>query len=206
MHRRFWTRTRHCRTNCGADLSMTAFRLAKAAAVIRQGGLVAYPTEAVWGLGCDPFDETAVERLLTLKQRPRSKGLILVAADMAQLQPLFDELSGVQKSRLQLSWPGPTTWLVPHCGVIPAWLHGEHDTVAVRVSAHPVVASLCEAFGGPLVSTSANRGGCREAREIYQVRRYFGTGVDYLVPGRIGPDRRPTAIRDLRSDRVIRAG
>ncbi len=180
-------------------------RMQLAAGVLHAGGVVACPTEAVWGLSCDPFDEAAVNRLLALKRRPVEKGLILVAADMDQLQFLLRDLSEAQHKKLEASWPGPNSWLVPHHGRVPTWVHGEHDTVAVRVSAHPVVAQLCRAWGGPLVSTSANPGGSQPPRELFQVIRYFGDRLDGIVPGACGDSARPSVIRDLASDRVIRA-
>ena len=168
--------------------------------------MIACPTEAVWGLSCDPWSEAAVQRLLDMKSRPREKGLILVAGCMSQLDWLLSGLPRSQLSRLELSWPGPTTWLVPHVGRIPDWVCGEHDTIALRVSAHPVVAELCRAFGGPLVSTSANRAGAQPAREQFQVWRYFGDHLDGVAPGLLGGNRNPSMIRDLATDAVIRPG
>ena len=183
---------------------MADFRVRFAAETVAAGGIIAYPTEAIWGLGCDPFNESAVDRLLTLKQRPREKGLILIAGDMDQLEWLLYDLTEAQRSRLELSWPGPNTWLVPHHGRVPPWICGEHDTVAVRVSAHPRVRELCAEVGGPIVSTSANVGGANPARFPFQVWRYFGNGVDYLLPGPLGGATSPSMIRDLNSDTIIR--
>jgi L-threonylcarbamoyladenylate synthase len=194
----------HCRRSCRADLLPANFRIQRGAQVLRAGGLVAYPTEAVWGLGCDPWNDSAVARLLTLKQRPPNKGLILVAATMSQFDWLLRDLEPSLRARLQLSWPGPTTWLVPHRGRVPHWISGQHESVALRVSDHPVVAELELAFGGPIVSTSANTSGSREALEQHQLRRFFGTALDYVVPGRLGGHTRPSTIRDLLSDTIIR--
>ena len=169
------------------------------------GGVVACPTEAVWGLSCDPDNPSAVERLLALKQRPVAKGLILVASDMSQLAGLLDGLASGERARLELSWPGPTTWLIPHGGRVPPWICGDHESVAVRVTAHPGMAALCDAWGGPLVSTSANRAGCQPALERFQVQRYFGSALGAVAPGAVGAERRPSLIRDLLTDRVIRA-
>jgi L-threonylcarbamoyladenylate synthase len=165
---------------------------------------VAYPTEAVWGLGCDPWDDMAVARLLALKQRSPARGLILVAGAISQFEWLLADLSAAQQSRLSLSWPGPTTWLVPHRQLVPRWICGEHETVALRVSDHPVTVELCMAYGGPIVSTSANISGHRPATELYQLRHIFGTELDYLVPGPLGGHPRPSMIKDLVSDRVVR--
>ena len=168
------------------------------------GGVVACPTEAVWGLSCDPWDEQAVMRLLELKRRPVSKGLILVAATESQLQFLLQHLSPEQRGQLSAGWPGPVTWLIPHRGRIPPWISGDHDTVAVRVSGHPVVNALCAAWGGPLVSSSANRAGAQAPRAAFQVRRYFGERLDYILAGAVGGSARPSVIRDLASGRILR--
>jgi len=174
-------------------------------AALHSGGVIACPTEAVWGLSCDPLDDDAVARLLNLKRRAIGKGLILVAASESQLAWLLQGLPSAQRARLQLAWPGPTTWLVPHHNRVPQWIHGDHDTVAVRVSAHPVVSALCSAWGGVLVSTSANPAGSQPAVQSFQVRRYFGELLDYIVPGSVGGADKPTVIKDLASDQIIRS-
>ncbi len=184
---------------------MNHWHIKQAVATLHRGGVLAYPTEAVWGLGCDPYQADAVERLLQLKQRPLEKGLILVAASMDQLRPLLRPLSRAQRAELELSWPGPTTWLVPdpnNC--IPHWIKGEYSSVAVRVSAHPQVAALCRAFGGPVVSSSANLAGAEAARTATQVRRVFGYQLDYLLSGQLGGQERPSTIRDLSSGAILR--
>ena len=185
---------------------MQDFRVRLAASVVTAEGVIAYPTEAVWGLGCHPWSEAAVRRLLRLKARPESKGLILVAASMGQFDWLLHDLPAAQKSRLQLSWPGPSTWLVPHHNRVPRWISGAHDSVALRISDHPAVQALCVAIGGPMVSTSANLSGCREARHLFQVYRQFGRGLDYVLPGSLGGKLRPSSIRDLRTNTVVRPG
>lgn len=179
-------------------------RLRLAQHALAAGGVIACPTEAVWGLSCDPQNRSAVRRLLALKGRSPAKGLILVAATEQQLEFLLAGLLPSQRQVMSASWPGPTTWLVPHSGSVPSWIYGEHDTVAVRVSAHSVVSAVCSAWGGPLVSSSANPAGCRPARQGYQVKRYFGGLLDYQLPGAIGHSGRPTEIRDLASGRTIR--
>lgn len=179
-------------------------RLQAAVRALGAGGVIACPTEAVWGLSCDPQNETAVRRLLALKHRPVAKGLILVASGEDQLEFLLRGLSSEQRETLSASWPGPATWLLPHQSLVPGWVCGDHHTVAVRISDHPVVSALCSAWGGPLVSTSANPSGARPAREAFQVRRYFGDSLDCLLPGRVGPAGRPTSIRDLATGQLVR--
>lgn len=179
-------------------------KLRAAAYELIDGGVIAYPTEGVWGLGCDPFNERAVQTILSLKQRPVRKGLILVAASMNQIQPLLEGLSEEQLARLTESWPGPFTWLLPHQGKVPAWISGEFDSVAVRVSAHPVVSALCTMVGGPIVSTSANPQAKLAARHNFQVKRYFGQNLT-LAPGVTFKNAKPSQIRDLISGEVLRA-
>ncbi|MFO1371116.1 MAG: L-threonylcarbamoyladenylate synthase [Candidatus Competibacteraceae bacterium] len=183
---------------------MNKLRLHIAAHVIRAGGIIAYPTEAVYGLGCNPRDERAVRRLLALKRRPAHKGLILVAADFAQLASFLQPLTETDHVRLNATWPGPYTWLIPTRLTTPRWLRGRHDTLAVRVTAHPLAAALCWACGHPLVSTSANLSGRPPARTALAVRRQLGRDLDYLLPGPTGGATKPTEIRDLRTGQLVR--
>ena len=177
-----------------------------AIAQLHSGGVIAYPTEGVWGLGCDPFDEAAVLRLLHLKKRPVEKGLILVAADVGQVAALLAPLTPTERATVVGTWPGPTTWLLPDPdNRVPAWIKGKFATVAVRVSAHPGVKRLCRAFGGALVSTSANPADAPPARSRLRVLTWFGQDLDYIVPGRLGGHQGPSTIRDLHSATPVRA-
>lgn len=173
------------------------------------GAVLAYPTEAVWGLGCDPFDEQAVNTILQLKSRAVSKGVILIAGDMSQVNFLLHDLSPEHKQQLKDTWPGPHTWLVPHNNRVPHFVHGDFDTVAVRVSAHPTVQALCQRFGGPIVSTSANPQGLPEARTQLKARSYFahnrfGHTLHYCS-GSVGKAVKPSKIQHLLTGEIIRA-
>ncbi|MDT8428009.1 MAG: Sua5/YciO/YrdC/YwlC family protein [Pseudomonadales bacterium] len=184
---------------------MTTFQIRQAVRLMRCGGVIAYPTEAVWGLGCDPHNYQACQVLLQIKQRPVEKGMILVAADMQQLDGLLEPLTAAQRQCLAASWPGPHTWLVPDpLQSVPWWVRGDHHSVAVRVSAHPVVKALCEAFGGPVVSTSANRAGKAPATSRVQLEKAIGRGLDYVLPGKLGGNDKPSTISDLLSGQRIR--
>lgn len=187
--------------------SFTPLTPDEAAKVLRRGGVIAYPTEAVWGLGCDPFDETAVMRLLAIKQRPMDKGVILIAGTLAQFDGLldWDPLSAAQRAAVQSSWPGPNTWIVPTMPRVPRWITGSHDGVAVRVSAHPDVIALCDAFGGPLVSTSANLAGEPPAYARGALDPRVLVQIDGIGRGETGGLASPTAIRDARTGAQIRA-
>ena len=184
---------------------MTESRAIEAAKRLRQGELIAYPTEAVWGIGCDPFNREAVYRLLRLKQRPVSKGLLLVAAGMEQIGKLLTPLTVDQIAMLRETWPGHITWLVPDpASEYPEWIRGEHPAVAIRVSDHPVVRELCLAFGGPIVSTSANPAGETEFRSMEEVRRQFGAGIGCIIEGELGGHGKPSEIRDLVTGERVR--
>lgn len=178
----------------------------QAVAVLEAGGVIAYPTEAVFGLGCDPLREEAVDRLLAVKGRSRQQGLILIASDFAQLKGLLDTSDESAVSRALATWPGPVTWVFPARDHVPVWLTGGRTSLAVRVTEHPVAHALCAAFGRPVVSTSANASGGEAARDAESVRQQLGDAVDYVVPGRVGGRERPSEIRDALTGEVLRAG
>lgn len=180
-------------------------RLRFARDCLRSGGVVAYPTEAVYGLGCDPRNEPAIARLLNLKRRPPDKGLILIAADFADLQAFVQDLPPARMKDILASWPGPNTWLLPVRAETSRLLRGRFDTLAVRVTAHPLAAALCRAFGGALVSTSANLASRRPACFAWQLSRRIGGVPDYVLVGDCGGEARPSCIRDGCSGRVLRA-
>ena len=169
---------------------------------LRAGGVVAYPTESCYGLGCDPRNLRAVEKLLRLKRRARSKGLILVADEFARFKPYVLPIPPDAQPRLLAVWPGPHTWLLParHW----PWLTGRHATLAVRVTAHPQAAGLCRQLGMALVSTSANRSGARPATSAREVRAIFGQNVA-VVEGRVGTRKRPSTVMDFASGKILRA-
>lgn len=185
---------------------MNPWQLRNAARIIRRGGVVAYPTEAVWGLGCDPADPAAVARILALKRRSTAKGLILIAASLEQLAPWVAPLGNAQRAALARRHHPPITWLVPAARLTPPWLTGRHPTLAVRITNHPIAAALCRSAGRALVSTSANPGGRPPARSALAVRHYFAAKLDGVVAGPVGGAAQPSEIRDLDSGRVIRRG
>lgn len=184
--------------------------IAQCANAVASGGVIAYPTEAVWGLGCDPFNRSAVNTILQLKNRSESKGVILIAGDITQLHFLLHDLSSEHKKTLNDTWPGPNTWLVPHNHRVPKYIHGAFDTVAVRVTTHPVVKALCHRLGHPIVSTSANPQGMAPATNQLRARTYFyhnrfGHSLHYC-PGNVADAKgKPSQIRHLITGETIRA-
>lgn len=180
-------------------------KLQRAVAVLNEGGVVAYPTEAVWGLGCDPHNRLAVERLLRIKSRPVEKGLILIGASAEQFKPYLEGLEQDLMDKFCAPTSKPTTWIVPANAHVPPWIKGRFDSVALRVSTHQLVKELCHLYGEPLVSTSANRSGYPPALWPWSLQKLLNFGLDYVVPGSVGGASKPSEIKDLISNKVIRS-
>jgi L-threonylcarbamoyladenylate synthase len=189
--------------NASVPVNATATR--HAARVIRAGGVVAYPTEGVWGLGCDPLEVEAFSRILIAKERPLSMGVILLAGDRRQLDPWIEPPGPDLEAKLAQTWPGPVTWILPARPWVPSWITGGRDTLAARVTAHPVAGALSLEAGTPIVSTSANRSGRRPARNAVQVRRWLGEDVDFILGGATGGLDGPTPILDGRTGEALRS-
>lgn len=179
-------------------------RLQEAVWALRRGGVVAYPTEGCYGLGCDPRNTRAVQKILRLKKRSWRQGLIVIGADWRHVALWVDASDEATVSRARLTWPGPHTWLLPAAPGVSRWLRGEHGTLAVRITAHPVAAALCRRFNSAIVSTSANLHGRPPAVSAAQAREMFGGAVDAVVAGRLGGLRGPTEIRDARTGKILR--
>ena len=166
--------------------------------------MVAYPTESCYGLGCDPANHGAVHRILQIKRRKKSKGLILIADHIARIRHYVEYIPRERAAEVLESWPGPNTWLLPAKPGVPRWLRGNHQLIAVRVSRHPGVRKLCRSAGMALVSTSANRSGRSILKTAASVYRDFGDAVDCIVQGQIGTATSPSVIRDGLSGETVR--
>lgn len=173
---------------------------------LKDGAIIAYPTEAVYGLGCDPGNEQALQRLIRLKQRSPEQGLILIAASQSQLLPFACVDQAKQADQIRSGWPGHRTWVVHARRDVSKSLTGGRDTIAVRVTAHPDCIQLCQAFGGALVSTSANPAGESPSRTPKQVEHYFGNRIAGVLEGSVGEQERPSEIRDGDSGEILRSG
>lgn len=180
------------------------WQIRRAARALCAGGVIAYPTETVFGLGCDPLDSNAVERILELKQRPQEKGLILIGANLQQLLPYIDVQDQTLLNKLTQTTPRPTTWICPLRNDVPQWLSGKHNSIAVRITTSPIAQQLCQRLGSAIVSTSANPAGLKPARSLLAIQRYFGDQLDYVLNGPSDAKARPSRIVDLVSGRVIR--
>lgn len=185
-------------------------QVAEAAALLRAGGVLTYPTEAVFGLGCDPDNRAAFENIFLLKQRPPEQGVLLIASDFSQIADWI-EAPPEAVARAQATWPGAYTWIFPRSPRVPEWVAGGHSGIALRVTAHESAAALCRAFGGPIVSTSANRHGEPPARSAEEVQAMFGSGssagalLQGVLHGVTGGLARPTPIADAVTGAIIRA-
>jgi L-threonylcarbamoyladenylate synthase len=174
------------------------------AAHLRRSGLIAYPTESCYGLGCDPDNHKAVQRLLKLKQRPQHKGLILIAASYQQVARYLHPLTSDQQQQLKIAGAQAITYLMPTLHSTPRWLRGNHDTLAVRLTAHKQAAQLCSGVNSALVSTSANRSGQRPVKTYAQCQRLFG-GKVWVLPGRVGKRKQPSTISRWADGKIIRS-
>ena len=171
-------------------------RITVAARVLADGGVVAYPTEGVFGLGCRPDDARAITRILRIKRRSWRKGLALIAASLDQIAPLVILPSTSLREDIAASWPGPVTWVLRARPSVSRLITGGRPTVAVRVTAHPLARDLCLKAGSALVSTSANRSACAPLLTGRSVRRLLGAELDYVLHGPLGGLAGPTPIRD----------
>ena len=180
-------------------------QLKQASEIIASGGICAYPTESCFGLGCNPKDSKAVQRILMLKRRSSSKGLILIGNNFSQLELYAKELPQYLKEKLLNSWPGAITWLVPAANWVPKWLTGDSDKIAIRIPDHKIARELCRVSEQALVSTSANQTGQKACRNSQQVKRLFDNNIDYIIDTNSGKSLSPSMIIDVETDNVIRS-
>jgi L-threonylcarbamoyladenylate synthase len=170
---------------------------------LKRGGLIAYPTESCYGLGCDPDNRRAVQRILKLKQRPQRKGLILIASSYHQVERYLQPLTPKQQQKIKDAGAQAVTYLMPVKPSCPRWLRGTHDTLAVRLTAHSIAKQLCRSANSALISTSANRSGCKPAKTYAQCQRLFGKKV-WVLPGRVGKNRKPSTIKVWGDGKIVR--
>ena len=172
--------------------------------VVRSGGVIAYPTESVFGLGCDPFNENAVEKLLQMKQRSTDQGLILVASHLHQVLPLIRPVEAIDLTHALKTWPGHYTWVFPPSETVPAWITGRNKGIAIRLSKHPVVVQLCAQLNHPLVSTSANLSNQDDLNSIKDIKIAFGDKIGFYIDAPVGNAKNPSTIQDAHTLKTYR--
>ena len=170
---------------------------------LSEGQIIAIPTESVYGLSVDSANPEAVENLLKLKNRDRSKGFILITGSLEDCENLIEPLTPQQKYLLEQHWPGPVTFVIPAKSSVPDYLKGEHEGLAIRISDHPILGAIAKDLGRPLISTSANPEGLPPAKTAADVKKYFGKKVA-IVEGNLGSLRKPTDIINLLTGKRIR--
>jgi L-threonylcarbamoyladenylate synthase len=184
-------------------MNCQTFTSRRLAAHLKHGGLIAYPTESCYGLGCDPRNRKAVQRILKLKQRPQHKGLILIASDCHQVSRYLLPLTPDEQAKLKHDGAQAITYLIPAKPSCPRSLRGKHKTLAVRLTAHAYAKELCRSTNSALVSTSANRSGQRPAKNYAECQRLFGKDV-WVLRGRVGKRKQPSSIRHWADGKVAR--
>jgi L-threonylcarbamoyladenylate synthase len=183
---------------------VSEFAIRLAAHHIRLGAVIAYPTDTVYGLGCDPLNTSALDHLNALKQRAPGKGLILLAGNLEQLDEFIDLDDNIARQRI-CSAKQPTSWVVPARAGLPLQLTGGNDTLAIRVTDNPVVARLCQTLGHPLVSSSANPAGRPPAANSLQLHRWFhGDLASILIDDNAGTGR-PSTLRHIHTQQIYRS-
>ena len=171
--------------------------------VIRRGGIIAYPTESVFGLGCDPDQLQALEKIVRIKKRSPEKGLIILVSDIKQALPYIQPLTQTQITQINHAQSRATTWLIPRQPDVSILLCGSHDRLAVRLTQHPIARAICEFTNQALVSTSCNLSNKPEMKTALEVRNKLGTLLDLVITGSCG-GQKPSQIIDLVSGRVLR--
>lgn len=176
--------------------------------ILKTGGIIAYPTEGVYGLGCDPFNKDAVKKLLHIKKRQMAKGLILIAASWQQILPLIklENIKPTILKKIRANWPGPITWIFPSTKIVPKWITGKHNSVAIRITSHPTAKKICQKFGGPIVSTSANLAGNSPIITKKALIAQFSSLNQKIIitKGRVGRLKHPTKIYDALTGKILR--
>lgn len=174
---------------------------------LKKGLLIIYPTEAVWGIGCDPKNSQAFDDLLAAKNRPIHKGVILIAANYDQLLPYVNDKLIPMDKRTEIfsSWPGAVTYLLPASNDAPEYITGGSDLIAVRITTHPTVCRICNEFGGAIVSTSANLSGQPTAETLAEVQKVFEKKVSVYVNEPLGKNKKPSKIINGITGEIIRS-
>lgn len=179
-------------------------QLNQAVGVINSGGVIVYPTESVYGLGCNPFNKIAVHKLLEIKQRNVNKGLLLIASHIRQILPLIKPIDANDLARALKTWPGHHTWIFPKSVLVPEWISGQYNSIAIRVSKHPVVIQLCQKSNSPLVSTSANVTNQNQLNSIKDIKSLFGDKIGYYLNASTGKEANPSTIHDAHTNTIVR--
>jgi len=185
-----------------------AEKIRRAAEVVRRGGVIAYPTETVYGLGADAFDPEAVGRVYQIKGRDLGKAILLIAAELQGVEELVEEIPPVARRLMEKFWPGPLTLVFRASARVPKELLGEGRTIGVRIPGSRLCRELVREAGVPLTSTSANRSGQPNPRKADEVLRALGESIDLVLDGGPTPSAVPSTVVEVSSGeaRLVRPG
>ena len=188
--------------------TLTDEAVAHACAVLRAGGVVAFPTETYYGLAVDPFNQAALSRLFALKGRASDKPVLLIIDNPSQLASLVAEIPNPFTILMQRFWPGPLTLVFPGTASVSKKLTGYRGTIGVRVSSHPVARQLVSTFGQPITATSANLSGYKPAVTVSEVREQLGLEVDFVLDGGETPGGQGSTLLGCQDGKIclLRAG
>ena len=182
---------------------MSPWALNRFAHAVSQGAVFGYPTDTIWGFGCHPLIASSVARILQIKNRRADKGLILLSSKL-EYCAAYVGLDYEQLEPVTTATDRPTTWLIPASENCPVWIRGNHPTVAIRISNHPLLDFLCNRLKAPIVSTSANRSSKATVRNALQMRKQFGDELDFIVNGFTTGSNRPSEIKSLLDGTTLR--
>jgi L-threonylcarbamoyladenylate synthase len=171
-----------------------------ASEIIKNGGNAIYPTEGIYGIGCDPFNKSSVENIFDIKGRDLTKNFIILASNIKYLKRIIDNNLFKNKALIDGSF---TTWVVPTNKDCPLWLSA-NKSIAIRITNHPVVDELCENIGGPVISTSANCSNQKYTDNITAIENIFDGKIDCIVKGQLGNEKKSSMIKDILTNKILR--
>lgn len=171
-----------------------------ASEIIKNGGNAIYPTEGIYGIGCDPFNESSVENIFKVKGRDLTKNFIILASNINYLKRIIDNNFFKSKALIDGSF---TTWVIPTNKDCPPWLT-TNKSIAIRITNHPVVNELCLNLGGPIISTSANCSNHKYINDITTIENIFDGKIDCIVKGQLGNEKKSSIIKNILTNEILR--
>jgi len=183
-------------------------QIEKGIATLKRGGVIAFPTDTVYGLGASIYNESAARRIFNIKGRNHDTALPVLVADVAQMKQVSTKLSNLACRLGERFLPGALTLVLQKSEKVPDIVTGGGKTVAVRIPDHPVPIALIKGLGEPIIGTSANKSGEKSGTNAPEVKKSLGGSVDYIIDGGESPGAKESTIVDFSGDKpkLIREG